>query len=149
MHGSAVKCDVSPSKKPEIRRFFSDLCRSMVQKDEVSKLFCPKSAHARSFRPRFLRNCNTGMSSPRVDRSHEFLSRNIQVSRSLLELSGRHVIMYQMKVLQVALFRQLAYDVALGFTCCLFAQIEVSSARSRESLDTSCSSKAVGSCSQS
>ena len=33
--------------------FVSNLCRSMVQKDEGSKFFCRKSAHARSFRSRF------------------------------------------------------------------------------------------------
>ena len=47
---------------------------------------------------------------------------NIQVSRYLPELCGRHVIMFQMKVLQVALFKQLAYDVSWGFTFCLAAQ---------------------------
>ena len=54
--------------------------------------------------------------------------------------------MLQMKVPQIALFRELAHDVAWGFTFCFLPQIEVSSARSRESLDTSCSSVAAGSC---
>ena len=52
-----------------------------------------------------------GMSSPRVDRGHQF-SRHIQVSRPLLDLCGGHVIMLQMDVPQVALLRQVAYDVA-------------------------------------
>ena len=51
------------------------------------------------------------MSSPRLDRGHQF-SKNIQVSRPLLELSGRHLTMFQMEVAQVALFRHLAHDVA-------------------------------------
>ena len=50
------------------------------------------------------------------------ISRNIQVSRSLPALRGRHVVMFQMKVRQVALSRQLAYDVASGFTFCFSAQ---------------------------
>ena len=40
-------------KPSEIRKFVSNLCRSMVQKEEVSKFFCPKSAHARSILSRF------------------------------------------------------------------------------------------------
>ena len=41
LHGYAVRCDVAPSKQQEIESFFvSNLCRSMVQKDEVSKFFC-------------------------------------------------------------------------------------------------------------
>ena len=44
------------------------------------------------------------------------------MSRSLLELFDRHVMMFQMKVPQIALFRQLAHDVAWGFTFCLSAQ---------------------------
>ena len=46
-------------------------------------------------------------------------SRNIQVSRPLLELCGRHVVMLQMKVPQIALFRQLVDNVTQGFTCSL------------------------------
>ena len=38
----------------------------------VSTFFCPKSAHARSFRSRLSRNCRTGMSSPRVHGGHIF-----------------------------------------------------------------------------
>ena len=68
------------------------------------------------------------------------------MSRPLLELRGRHVIILQMEVPQVALFRQLACDVALGFTFCFLPKLAVSSARSRESLSTSCSSVAAGSC---
>ena len=60
------------------------------------------------------------------------------MSRPLLELRGRRAVVLQMKVLQIALVRQL---VAESFTFC-----EASSARSRESPDTSCSSVPVGSC---
>ena len=87
--------------------------------------------------------CRMGMSSPRAGRGHK-ISKNVQVNRNLLELRGRHVAVLQMKVLQITLVRQL---VAESFTFCLFLpKIEVSSARSRESPDTSCSSVAVGSC---
>ena len=71
---------------------------------------------------------------------------NVQVSRPLLELRGRHVVVFQVKVPQVALVRQLVDYVAESFTFCLFARKnEASSARSRESPDTSCSSVADGS----
>ena len=50
------------------------------------------------------------------------LSRNVQVSCSLLELFRRHVVMLQVKVLQVAYMRQLTDDVAESFTVWIFAQ---------------------------
>ena len=68
------------------------------------------------------------------------------MSRPHLELRGRHAVVLQMKVPQDALVKQLVDNVAESFTSCLFHQIEASSARSRESPDTSCSSGAVGSC---
>ena len=82
------------------------------------------------------------------------ISRNIQLSRPPLELCGRDAIMLQVEVPQVPLLRQVAYDVAWDFTFCLsgtspsafLPTIEVSSACSRESLHTSCSSVAAGSC---
>ena len=40
------------------------------------------------------------------------------MSRPLLELRGKHVVLLQMKVLQIALFRQVAHNVAQGFTFC-------------------------------
>ena len=46
-------------------------------------------------------------------------SRNVHVSRPLLELRGRHVVVLQMNVPQVALVRQLADQVAGSFTFCL------------------------------
>ena len=48
-----------------------------------------------------------GMSASRVDGDHKIVQEN-QLSRPILELCGRHVIMLQMEVPQVALFRQLA-----------------------------------------
>ena len=50
------------------------------------------------------------------------LSRNVQVSCPLLELCGRHVVVFQVKIPQVALFRQLVDDVSEGFTVWLSAQ---------------------------
>ena len=69
-----------------------------------------------------------GMSSPRAGRGHK-LSRDVQVSRPLLELRGGHAVVLQMKVPQVALIRQLVDNVAESFTFCPFLpQIEASSA---------------------
>ena len=51
------------------------------------------------------------MSSPRAGRGRK-KSRNVQASRPLLELCGGHVIMLQVELPQVALFRQLVCDVA-------------------------------------
>ena len=62
-----------------------------------------------------------GTSSPRADRGHK-KSMNIQVSRPLLDLRGRRVVVLQKKVLQFALLRQLLDNVAESFTFCLFAQ---------------------------
>ena len=42
-------------------------------------------------------------------------SRNIQVSRPLLELRGGHVVVLPMKVPQVAFFRQLVGNFAESF----------------------------------
>ena len=44
------------------------------------------------------------------------LSRNVQVSCSLLELRGGGVVMLQVKVLQVAYVRQLVDNVLEGLT---------------------------------
>ena len=49
-------------------------------------------------------------------------SRNVQVSRPLLELRGGHVVVLQMKVPQVAIVGQLVGNVAESFTFCLFHQ---------------------------
>ena len=77
------------------------------------------------------------------------------MSRSRLELRGGHVIMFQMKVPQVALFRQLAHDVAQGFTFCLcpksryplLARASPLTPHVPEKVKKlSCFSKAVGSC---
>ena len=68
-----------------------------------------------------LLNCRMGMSSPRAVEVKKN-SRNVQVSRPLLELRGRHVAVLQMKVPQVALVRQLYENVSESFTFCLFAR---------------------------
>ena len=47
-------------------------------------------------------------------------SRNVKVSRSLLELCRRHVVMLQMKVLQVASVQQLVDNFLKSFTICIF-----------------------------
>ena len=44
------------------------------------------------------------------------LSKNVQVSCPLLELSGRHVVVFKVKVPQISLIRQLIYDDAECFT---------------------------------
>ena len=50
------------------------------------------------------------------------LSRIVQVSCSLLELCRRHVVMLQMKVLQVADIKQLVDNFLESFTISIFAQ---------------------------
>ena len=50
-------------------------------------------------------------------------SRNIQVSRSLLELSGRQLVVFQLKVPQTSFIRQLIFDVAESFTVWILAQV--------------------------
>ena len=54
-------------------------------------------------------------SSPHAGKGHN-ISRNVQVSCLLLELRGRHVVVFQVKVLQVAHVRQLVGNVLEGFT---------------------------------
>ena len=44
------------------------------------------------------------------------------MSGPLLELRGGHVVVFQVKVLQVTLVRQLVDNVSEGFTFCFFAQ---------------------------
>ena len=73
------------------------------------------------------------------------LSRNVQVGCSLLKLCRRHVVMLQMKVLQVVYVRQLVDNVLESFTVWIFDKPEMSCDRSREVPDTSGSSVAEGS----
>ena len=49
-------------------------------------------------------------------------SRNVQVSCPLLELRGGHVVVFQVKIHQISLIRQLVYDVAESFTVWISAQ---------------------------
>ena len=73
-------------------------------------------------------------------------SKNVQVSCPLLERRGGHVVVFQVKVLQVSLIRNFIYDVAESSSPSGFLlKIETSSDRSREFPDTSCSSGADGS----
>ena len=66
------------------------------------------------------------------------------MSGPLLELRGGHMVVFQVKVLQVTLVRQLVDNVSKASHSVFCPKIEVSSVRG--SLDTSCSSIAVGSC---
>ena len=68
------------------------------------------------------------------------------MSRPLLELRGRHVVVLQVKVPQVALVKQLVDNVRRASPSAFLPKIEASSARSRESPDAFSSSVAVGSC---
>ena len=95
----------------ESEDFVSIFCRPKIQEDEVSKFFCSKSAHAGSFQSRFY-GIAKWASLHHVLMEVIHFSRNVQVNRPLLEMCGRHVIMLQMEVPQVAPFRQLAYDVS-------------------------------------
>ena len=82
--------------------FVSNFCRSMIQKDELSKLFCSLSAHTSSVRSRLRRiaewACLYHMLVEIINQS-----KNVQVSCPLLELCGRHVVMFQVKVPQISL----------------------------------------------
>ena len=117
----------------------------MVQKDEVSKFFCPKSAHSRSFWSEFYgiagRAC---LHNVLIEVTKNF--RKIQVGRSLLELCSRHVICVRSWSLKLRSSDNLLMMLRLASPTAFLSKIEVSSARSRESLETFCSSIAVGSC---
>ena len=73
------------------------------------------------------------------------LSRNVQVSCALLELSVRQFLAFQVKVPQISFIRQLIYDVAESFTVWISARSRDFSDRSREVFGASCSSVADGS----
>ena len=100
--------------------FVSNLFRPVIEEVEVSKFFCSKAAHARSFRSRFYGIAEwAGLHHVLIEVIK--ITRKIQVSRPLLELYGIHVVMLQMKVPQVPIVRQLAYNVAWSFTFCFSA----------------------------
>ena len=50
------------------------------------------------------------------------IPRNVQVSCPLLDLRGRHVVVFQVKICEISLIRQLVYDVAKSFTIWISAQ---------------------------
>ena len=93
----------------------------MVKKDEVFKFICTKSVHARFFRSLLYLIAEWAC-------LHHVLievinsSRNILMSGPLLELRGVHMVVFQVKVLQVTLVRQFVDNVSECFTFCLFAQ---------------------------
>ena len=101
--------------------FVFNLCWSMVKKDKVSKFFCTKSAHARSFR-----SCLYWFAEWACLR-HVLIeiinsSRSIQMSGPLLELRGGYMVVFQVNVLQVTLVRQLVDNVSECFTFYLFTK---------------------------
>ena len=67
------------------------------------------------------------------------LSKNIQVSRPLLELCGRHVIMLQMRSRKLRSSGNLLMMMSRASPSAFLPITEVSSALSRDSLGTSCS----------
>ena len=73
------------------------------------------------------------------------LFRNIHVSCSLLELRRRHVVMLQVKVVQVAHIHQLVLMFWRAARSDFLPTLETSPDRSREVPDTSCSNVADGS----
>ena len=92
----------------------------MVQEDKISnilplvirsRVICQVSASS---------NYRMGTSSPHAGKDHE-PSRNVQVSSPLLELCSGHVAVFQVKVSQISLVRQLVDNVSEGFNFCLFA----------------------------
>ena len=105
----------------ESKGFVFNLCRPMILKDEASNFFCTKSAHARSFRSWLYCNAEWACLHCVLIEVIIFF-RNIQVSGPLLELRGGHMVVFQVKVLQVTLVRQLVDHVPESFTFCLSAQ---------------------------
>ena len=73
------------------------------------------------------------------------LSRNVQVRCPLLELRGRHVVVFQVKVPQISLISQLIFMLRRDSPSGFLPKIETSSDQSREFPDTPCSSVADGS----
>ena len=80
----------------ECKGFVSNVCRSMTLQTLLlsghSLVICQVSASL---------NCRTGMSSQHAGKDHKRFQA-CQVSCSLLELCRRHVVMLQVKILQVA-----------------------------------------------
>ena len=92
----------------------SNFSRTMIQEDEISNFFCSWSTHTLSVWPRFRRIAKwTSLHHMLVKVINP--SRNVQVSCSLLELCGRHVVMLLMKVLQVANIQHLADNFLESF----------------------------------
>ena len=96
----------------------SNVCRTMIQEDEISKFFC-SSGNAWSVR---FRPCRIAEWA----RLHRMLvkvinpSWNVQVSCSFLELCRRHMVVLQVKVFQVAYIKQLVKKVLKRFTIWIF-----------------------------
>ena len=99
----------------------------MIQKHEVSKFFCPKSTHGRSFRSWFYCVAEWACLQHVLIEVITF-SKNVQVSPPLLELRGRHVVVPQVKALRKTSPSDFSFN------------IKTSPVRSCEFLVTSCSS---------
>ena len=114
LHRYALKCDVAPSKT--IRN--PEVWSPVFAETWFKKMRSPRSSAGR---PLTGDPCDLGL----IDLQNGHLlvlievvniSRYVQVSRLLLELRGGHVVVLQVKVLQVALVRQLFDNVLEKFT---------------------------------
>ena len=86
------------------------------------------------------------MSSPRADRGQK-KTKNVQVSRPLLELRDGHVVVVlQNWSLKLRSSHNLLIMLRRASPSAFLPKTEASSARSHESPDTSCSGVAVGPC---
>ena len=94
----------------------------MVQKDKISNFL------QLAIRSRVICHVSAYVELQKWARLHHKLvkvinlSRNVQVSCPLLELSSGHVVVFQVKVPQISLIRQVIHDVAKSFTVWISAQ---------------------------
>ena len=99
LHGYAVECDVAPSKTKRKQKFFSPILVDPWSKKMRSQISSALNPHTRDLTEwALLHHMLVKVMK---------LSRNVQVSCPLLELSGRHLIVFQVKVPQISLIRQL------------------------------------------
>ena len=108
-------------KQSEIRRFCFQSLLIQGQERWGLQILLHEVRSREIFQVLALLNCRMGMSSPRVDRGH-ILFQEYPNEWSSLELRGGNMEVFQVKVLQVMLVRQLVDNVSEYFTSSIFAQ---------------------------
>ena len=114
LHGYAVKCDAAPSKTIRNPKVLSPIFADPWSRKMRSPNSSARSPLREIFLALVLLSCRMDMSSPHVDRGHR-ISRNVQVSCPLHELRGGHLVVFQVKILQVPLVLQLVDNVSESF----------------------------------